>query len=125
MEAFRSQLPSSEDVRGVADHVLRLRSVYNLTTEHVLSGRLMGLEALRPMRMQECFLLVDVAYQGLLLDEFKLWYEACQAVISQNLQLKKHTFIIMSSDDRGKNFVVSELAAKHVCKQTSSDGGLG
>lgn len=83
VDAFLSQLPSSADVDGVAHHILRLARVYNLAPEHVLAGRVMGLEAVRPMRMQECFLLVDVAYQGLMLDDFQLWYSACQSVSCQ------------------------------------------
>ena len=71
----------SKDVNGVAQHILRLRHVYDLTLDHVLEGRVLGLVAVRGMRVSECFLMANVAYKNALMpQEFKVWYQACQTV---------------------------------------------
>jgi hypothetical protein len=79
-EAVQISLPTSEDVHGVAHHILRLVDVYNLTVGHLLTGDVMGIHAARPMNMHECFMLVDVAYDSLMEDTFHQWYEACNEV---------------------------------------------
>ena len=62
---------------------MRLHDVYNLTLGHVLDGQVMGLRALRPVRMQECYLMVDVAYQSVtvMAEMFERWFHACNEVI--------------------------------------------
>ena len=61
--------------------LLRLRSIYDLTLDHVLEGRVLGLVAVRRMRGSECFFMANVAYKAALMpEEFQVWYKACQTV---------------------------------------------
>lgn len=77
---FLQNLPSEKDVKGIVHHVLRIREVYNLTIQDILGGKMMGLEALRPLTIKECYLMVDVAFQETMIEEFQRWHEACQSV---------------------------------------------
>ena len=80
LREFLEQLPNQADVASVCGHVLRLCQTYNLTLSHVLDGRLMGLDAVRPMNMKECFLVADAAYQMIDAREYQNWHLACQQV---------------------------------------------
>ena len=81
LREFLEQLPNQADVASVCGHVLRLCQTYNLTLSHVLDGRLMGLDAVRPMNMKECFLVADAAYQMIDAREYQNWHLACQQVL--------------------------------------------
>ena len=87
VKEFVSQLPSPEDLEAVAGHVLRLCVTYNLPVSHVVdNGSMMGLTAVRPMNMKECFLVADTAYQMIDAKEHEKWHLACQKVHYETIQ---------------------------------------
>ena len=71
---------------GVAQHIMRLINVYNITVQEVLEGSIMSehhnfkVNAVRGFKLEECFTMVDVAYSNIMQDEYATWHKACQEV---------------------------------------------
>ena len=86
VSVFLNQLPSSEDVAGIAQHIMRLINVYNIALQEVLEGSIMSehdnfkVKAVRGFKLEECFTMVDVAYSNIMQEEYAEWHRACQEV---------------------------------------------
>ena len=72
---------------GVAQHIMRLINVYNITVQEVLEGSIMlsgnhnfKVNAVRGFKLEECFTMVDVAYSNIMQEEYAEWHRACQEV---------------------------------------------
>ena len=81
-----------EDINGIAQHILRLIDVYNLTINDISNGILgdkitevtkelkFEIFPARRISIGECYILVDVAYASLMHQEFVDWSEKCLKV---------------------------------------------
>lgn len=104
---FIQDLPSKSDLNGVALSLLRLQDVYNLSTEKLLEGSILGLDSCvflqdeeeieegrkvrKGLDKEDCFLLADVASQFGLREQYRAWYAYCMQMVDYQTEINVRT----------------------------------
>ena len=88
LDGYYDALPDKRSVKEVTMALLRLQSVFDLRAADLVRGKILEYSSIRPMNKEECFFIAETAFEFVLKNQYKEWFEVCLRNVTYETEKK-------------------------------------